>query len=635
MRGQSIKYKEEWMTPGEFEMACGLTGKSKYLDNIQTDYGPLKTLTASGLLKPHSRKCRCSICRGEYESPEKIAKRKRQRELQDQAEVMENSRLNDMGDGINDLDRDDNDGDDNFLMINSHFQAKEEKDDSMLDDMLDQSTNSFDDVSHHHNSISNSDNSMLAIEGHNNALSIKSDGDVGSAKRKKKKHKKDEWKKQLVNDQIVKAGANAALAHANAAAAAQAHAAQANMTVMNSSMTIASMNNGIISNDQDQHDQQQSLLASQSFMADNGMSLGGTAVTFSYSANEVMPPKISSPAILTNVNDPRIEPPQMQQPPTFYVMSPHPHANVTAPPTPQHNPFANLTMPPAPPTPTPQIQMSPAPPQLLPPQVQQQSHQPVQQTNAQQNNVTNAVTKFSQDNVSNHVQSSPSSTSSTGSTGIKTSSSTTSTTQADKNSASDVNKYTGVKKLGAVMNVRCKSTTAILYSNKYETGSKGKCIQLGDEWLTPNEFEDRAGSKAKKYLSSIKCMGRPLRVYVNSGELKGTGPPPPPKAPRKPPQSHANKTPTTIQPIAPAPPPGSVTQLTYTMAPPTPTHISNAPSLPPNLNMMMGNQGPPILINQTSMSGSNLIGSQPILTTPMTFTLAQPLEVRQNVSQAM
>merc|ERR1712156_1007080 len=190
-------------------------------------------------------------------------------------------------------------------------------------------------------------------------------------------------------------------------------------------------------------------------------------------------------------------------------------------------------------------------------------------------------------------------------------------------------------RMGPVMNVRCKSTTAVMYTAKYESGSKGKCIQLGEEWLTPNEFEDRAGSKAKKYLSSIKCMGRPLRVYVNSGELKGTGPPPPPKAPRKPPQSHANKTPTTIQPIAPAPPPGSVTQLTYTMAPPTPTHISNAPSLPPNLNMMMGNQGPPILINQTSMSGSNLIGSQPILTTPMTFTLAQPLEVRQNVSQAM
>ena len=631
MRGQSIQYKDEWMTPGEFEMACGLTGKSKYLDNIQTDYGPLKTLTASGLLKPHSRKCRCSICRGEYESPEKVAKRKRQREIEEQSGGLEMARLNDMGDDINDLEEGEA-GDDNFIMINSHFQAKEEKDDTMLEDMLDQhnqSANSFEELSQHHNNMSNSDN-MLHLDAQGSNISSKAgDGDVGSAKRKKKKHKKDEWKKQLVNDQIVKAGANAALAHANAAAAAQA----ANMTVMNSSMTIASMNNGIISNDQEsqpQHDHhQQQSHQLQSFMTDNGMSLGGTAITYSYSTGEVMPPKISSPAILTNVNDPRIEPPQMQQQPTFYVMSPHPHAS---PATPQHNPFAGLTMPQPPPTPTPQIQMSPAPHQLLASQVQQHP----QQSPAQQNNVmvTNAVTKFSQENISNHVQNSPSSASSTGSTNIKTSGPNMSTSSTDKN-GTDVNKFTGVKKLGAVMNVRCKSTTAILYSNKYETGSKGKCIQLGDEWLTPNEFEDRAGSKAKKYLSSIKCMGRPLRVYVNSGELKGTGPPPPPKAPRKPPQSHANKTPTTIQAIAPAPPPGAMTQLTYTMAPPTPTHMSNAPSLPPNLNMMMGNQGPPILINQTSMAGTNLIGGQPILTSPMTFTLAQPLEVRQNVSQAM
>jgi hypothetical protein len=177
-----------------------------------------------------------------------------------------------------------------------------------------------------------------------------------------------------------------------------------------------------------------------------------------------------------------------------------------------------------------------------------------------------------------------------------------------------------------VLNVRCKSTTALLYTNKYETGSKGKCIQLGDEWLTPNEFEERAGSKAKKYLSSIKCMGRPLRVYVNSGELRGSGPPP---------QLHKKqlqmKPPGTIHPIAPAPGPmglgGSM------QAPPTPQHMSSAPALPPNLNMMMGG-GPhnqqPILINQTSMS-SNMLGNQQILTTPMTFTLAQPLEVRQNV----
>ena len=51
-----------------------------------------------------------------------------------------------------------------------------------------------------------------------------------------------------------------------------------------------------------------------------------------------MPPKISPPN-----NELRIEPPQHAQPPTFYVMSPHPHL---APATPQHNPFANMGPPP-------------------------------------------------------------------------------------------------------------------------------------------------------------------------------------------------------------------------------------------------------------------------------------------------
>ena len=62
-----------------------------------------------------------------------------------------------------------------------------------------------------------------------------------------------------------------------------------------------------------------------------------------------MPPKISTP---TNIVDSvRIEPPQHAQPPTFYVMSPHPHL---APPTPQHNPFAAMG-PPPPQSPAPSI----------------------------------------------------------------------------------------------------------------------------------------------------------------------------------------------------------------------------------------------------------------------------------------
>ena len=70
--------------------ACGSKTR-KYLESITTDYGPLKTLTASGLfhfiwsklmilspglLKPHPKKCKCSACSDEVltSSPEKAKK---------------------------------------------------------------------------------------------------------------------------------------------------------------------------------------------------------------------------------------------------------------------------------------------------------------------------------------------------------------------------------------------------------------------------------------------------------------------------------------------------------------------------------------------------------------------------------
>ena len=55
---------------------------------FQTDYGPLKTLTASGMLKPHSRKCRCSICRDESPktTPEKLQRNKKRSTLSDDDE---------------------------------------------------------------------------------------------------------------------------------------------------------------------------------------------------------------------------------------------------------------------------------------------------------------------------------------------------------------------------------------------------------------------------------------------------------------------------------------------------------------------------------------------------------------------
>merc|ERR1712130_302778 len=177
---------------------------------------------------------------------------------------------------------------------------------------------------------------------------------------------------------------------------------------------------------------------------------------------------------------------------------------------------------------------------------------------------------------------------------------------------------------GAVMQVRCKSVPALLYVSKYESGSKGKCILVSpphsvvDEWMTPNEYEEKSGSKAKKYLSSIKCLGRPLRAYVNSGELRGTGPPPSPKPPKmnkpKPPQL-----------IAPAPSPGQgglSMGSTLGMAPPgmSPAHIPG--TLPQSLTqvaMMSGvSVGQPIILNQSNLANS--MHNQ--MLAPMTLTFA-------------
>jgi hypothetical protein len=75
-------------------------------------------------------------------------------------------------------------------------------------------------------------------------------------------------------------------------------------------------------------------------------------------------------------------------------------------------------------------------------------------------------------------------------------------------------------KLDPIMRVRCKTTTALMYKTKFVSGSKGKCILFNNQWLTPNRFEEQAGSKAKQYLRSIKCLEQPLKVFVDSGELK-------------------------------------------------------------------------------------------------------------------
>ena len=76
-----------------------------------------------------------------------------------------------------------------------------------------------------------------------------------------------------------------------------------------------------------------------------------------------------------------------------------------------------------------------------------------------------------------------------------------------------------VPRFDSVMTVTCKSIPAKMYKDKFESGGKGKCILYQKQWLTPNHFEELAGSKSKKYKSSIKCLGRPLSEFLESGKL--------------------------------------------------------------------------------------------------------------------
>ena len=195
----------------------------------------------------------------------------------------------------------------------------------------------------------------------------------------------------------------------------------------------------------------------------------------------------------------------------------------------------------------------------------------------------------------------------------------------------------GRSRIGPIMQVKCKTMSAYLYTSKYESGSKGKCILMGDEWLTPNEFEEKSGSKAKKYLSSIKCLGRPLRSYVNSGELRGSSTPQPsPKMQRLTPKPPA--------PIAPAPPVShggagqiSMQQLGMAGSP----HLGQSYA-PVAMAMTVAGGGQPILINQSNFSVANTLSATGMqqgqisgasILTPMTFTLAPMagMDNRQNI----
>ena len=46
-----------------------------------------------------------------------------------------------------------------------------------------------------------------------------------------------------------------------------------------------------------------------------------------------------------------------------------------------------------------------------------------------------------------------------------------------------------------IVNVSCNNNEAIMDTSKFKSGGIGNCIQFGEEWINPNEFERRSGSR--------------------------------------------------------------------------------------------------------------------------------------------
>lgn len=68
--------------------------------------------------------------------------------------------------------------------------------------------------------------------------------------------------------------------------------------------------------------------------------------------------------------------------------------------------------------------------------------------------------------------------------------------------------------------VSCNTCTATLYPNLLCRGSRGRCILYNGEWLTPNQYEYRAGRERSKYWKrSLYIEGKSLLTLIKEGKL--------------------------------------------------------------------------------------------------------------------
>lgn len=70
------------------------------------------------------------------------------------------------------------------------------------------------------------------------------------------------------------------------------------------------------------------------------------------------------------------------------------------------------------------------------------------------------------------------------------------------------------------LQVECGDNKAFMYMSKLYQGSKGRCIELGGKWLTPNEFQAVSGREsAKDWKRSIRHQGRSLKLLLSKNVL--------------------------------------------------------------------------------------------------------------------
>lgn len=72
-----------------------------------------------------------------------------------------------------------------------------------------------------------------------------------------------------------------------------------------------------------------------------------------------------------------------------------------------------------------------------------------------------------------------------------------------------------------VLPIRCKMSSGELHKAKFGSGGRGRCINLGDVWYTPSEFEAICGrSSSKDWKRSIHHAGRTLQCLIEDGILQ-------------------------------------------------------------------------------------------------------------------